>query len=242
MTLTEDRRLGKIRKLLALAEDPSATPAEAAAFTEKAMTLMARHGIDEALLSAGTHKPGRIVNRRLSMPAPYARDKATLAASIAMALRCKAVLLTRDKDVVIQVFGFESDVRHVDALFASLLVQAAHELAATSIPEHEHPAAFRRSWWVGFALAVNGRLEQASREAEAKAERGHGTSMSGTSATPSVALVLAHRAGEIDEAVSEVYPKVHRGRQRRLSGGGRAEGYRSGQRVDMGLSARITTN
>jgi len=237
--MTQDRRLGKIRKLLALAEDPSATPAEAAAFTEKAMALMARHGIDEALLSADTGRPGRVANRRLAMSAPYARDKATLAASIAMALRCKAILLTRDKDVVLQIFGFESDVRHADALFSSLLVQAAHELAITPIPNHEHPAAFRRSWWVGFAVAVNARLEQANRAAEAQAEQGHKNATTETPDGPSVALVLAHRADEIDDAVAEIYPNVQRGRQRRLSGGGRAEGYRSGQRVDMGLSARI---
>ena len=240
--MTEDRRLSKIRKLLALAEDPSATPAESAAFTEKAMALMARHGIDEALLAADADRPGRVVNRRLAMPAPYARDKATLAASIAMALRCKAILLTSGKDVVLQIFGFESDVRHVDALFSSLLVQAAHELAITPIPAPEHPAAFRRSWWVGFALAVNARLEQANRAAEAQAEQNHQDSAAGTSGSPSVALVLAHRADELDEAVAEVYPKVQRGRQRRLSGGGRAEGYRSGQRVDMGLSAKIAAH
>ncbi len=237
--MTEHGRLSKIRKLLALAEDPSATPAESAAFTEKAMALMARHGIDEALLSADADRPGRVVNRRLTMPAPYARDKATLAASIAMALRCKAIMLTRDRDIVLQIFGFQSDVRHVDALFSSLLVQAAHELAITPIPPPEHPAAFRRSWWVGFALAVNARLEQAKRAAEAQADQNHTKSTAGTSDGPSVALVLAHRADEIDEAVAEVYPKVQRGRQRRLSGGGRAEGYRSGQRVDMGLSAKI---
>jgi len=240
--MTEDRRLGKIRKLLALAEDPSATPAEAAAFTEKAMALMARHGIDEALLSADTGRPGRVANRRLAMSAPYARDKATLAASIAMALRCKAILLTRDKNIVLQIFGFESDVRHADALFSSLLVQAAHELAITPIPEHEHPAAFRRSWWVGFAVAVNARLEQANRAAEAQAEQAHRNSTAGTADGPSVALVLAHQADEIDDAVAEIYPKVERGRQRRLSGGGRAEGYRSGQRVDMGLSAKIAAH
>lgn len=234
-----DRHLTKIRKLLALAEDPSATPAEAAAFTEKAMALMARHGVDEALLAANTGHSGRVTNRRLIMSAPYARDKATLAASIAMALRCKAILLTRGKDVVLQVFGFESDVRHVDALFSSLLVQAAHELAATPIPEYEHPAAFRRSWWVGFAVAVNARLEQANQAAEARAEQDHEAAKAGTPDGPSVALVLAHRADEIDEAVAEIYPRVQRGRQRRLSGGGRAEGFRSGQRVDMGLAAKI---
>lgn len=237
--MSDDRRLSKIRKLLALAEDPSATPAESAAFTEKAMALMARHGIDEALLSTDEHRPGRVVNRRLVMPPPYARDKATLAASIAMALRCKAILLTRDKDIVIQIFGFDADVRHADALFSSLLVQAAHELAITPVPDQEHPAAFRRSWWVGFAVAVNARLEQANRAAESQAEQRHAD---GSQDGPSVALVLAHRADEIDEAVSAEYPKVQRGRQRRLSGSGRAEGYRSGQRVDMGLSAKIAAH
>jgi hypothetical protein len=231
--------LSKIRKLLALAEDPSATPAESAAFTEKAMALMARHGIDEALLSATADRPGRVANLRLVMPPPYARDKATLAASIAMALRCKPILLTRGKDIVLQIFGFESDVRNADALFSSLLVQAAHELVITPIPPHEHPAAFRRSWWVGFAVAVNARLEQANREAESRADRRHENRARGNSDSSSVALVLAHRADEIEEAVAEVYPKVQRGRQRRLSGGGRAEGYRSGQRVDMGLTAKI---
>lgn len=230
--MSQTRRLDKIRKLLALAEDPSATPAESAAFTEKAMALMARHGIDEALLAAGDKRPGRVVNRRLVMPAPYARDKATLAASIAMALRCKAVLLTRDGDVVLQIFGFESDVSHADALFTSLLVQAAHELAITPVPDHEHPAAFRRSWWVGFAVAVNARLKEASRTAESQVAEG----------VPSVALVLAHRADEIEEALAEAHPNVQKGRQRRLSGGGRAEGYRSGQRVDMGVSAKIAAH
>jgi hypothetical protein len=230
--MSENRRLSKIRKLLALAEDPSATPAESAAFTEKAMALMARHGIDEALLSAGSEHSGRVVNRRLVMPAPYARDKATLAASIAMALRCKAVLLTRDKDVVLQVFGFESDVRNVDALFTSLLVQASHELANTPVPPHEHAAAFRRSWWVGFAVAVNARLKLAHDQAESQAEE----------RAPGVALVLAHREDEIDAALAREHPNVQRGRQRRLSGGGRAEGYKSGQRVDMGVTAKIAAH
>jgi hypothetical protein len=231
--------LRKIRKLLALAEDPSATPAESVAFTEKAMELMARHGIDDAMLAASTDRPGRVVNRRLVMPAPYARDKATLAASIAMALRCKAILLTRGKDIVLQIFGFDADVRHADALFSSLLVQAAHELAITPVPPHEHAAAFRRSWWVGFAAAVNARLEEANRAAESLAGDRQQRSAEDSSGAPSVALVLAHRADEIDQAVAEIYPRIQRGRQRRLSGGGRAEGYRSGQRVDMGLSAKI---
>ena len=45
-----DSRLAKIRKLLAQAEDPAATPEEASAFTAKAAELIAAYGIDAALL------------------------------------------------------------------------------------------------------------------------------------------------------------------------------------------------
>ena len=199
---------------------------------------MARHGIDEALLAEDADRPRRVVNRRLTMPAPYARDKATLAASIAMALRCKAILLTRGKSVVLQIFGFESDVRHVDALFSSLLVQAAHELAITPIPAPEHPAAFRRSWWVGFAVAVNARLQQANRAAEAQAEEITTTHLRqperrSRAGPPSRRDRRGCRRGLSESAAgASAPPERWRARQ----------GYRSGQRVDMGLSANIAAH
>jgi hypothetical protein len=235
--MSEASRLNKIRKLLALAEDPAATPAEAEAFTEKAMILMARHGIDAALL-AEDQPTGRVVNRRLVMTSPYSRDKATLASAISLASRCRAVLLTTDRGFVVQVFGLESDVRGVDMLFTSLLVQAAHEMGRTPVPPEEHAAAFRRSWWAGFTIAIHARLDRIRREAEERAEAarpGGGAEPEG----PSVALVLAHRSDEIDDEVARVHPNVRQARGRRLSGGGRAAGYKSGQQVDLGVSAKI---
>ncbi|MCM3844831.1 DUF2786 domain-containing protein [Pseudonocardia sp. DR1-2] len=50
-------RLDRIRKLLAKAER-AGTPDEAEIYTDKAFALMARHGIDEALLAAAP-APGR---------------------------------------------------------------------------------------------------------------------------------------------------------------------------------------
>ena len=46
-----DDKLARIRKLLAQAEDPAATTAEAEAFNAKAAELMARHGVDATLLA-----------------------------------------------------------------------------------------------------------------------------------------------------------------------------------------------
>jgi len=235
--MSEASRLNKIRKLLALAEDPAATPAEAEAFTEKAMVLMARHGIDEALL-AEEQPSGHVINRRLVMPSPYSRDKATLASAISLASRCRAVLLSTQRGFVVQVFGLESDVRAVDMLFTSLLVQAAHEMSRTPVPSGEHAAAFRRSWWAGFTIAVHARLDRIRREAEERAEaaRPGGAAPEG----PSVALVLAHRSDEIDAEVARIHPNVRPARGRNLSGGGRAAGYKSGQRVDLGVSAKLS--
>lgn len=239
MAMSDESRLSKkIRKLLALAENPAATPAEAAAFTEKAMLLMAKHGIDEALVAAdGT--PGRVVNRRLAMTAPYARDKASLAAGLAQVMRCRAILLTAGREIVVQVFGFDSDVKSVETLLKSLLIQGAHELAQTPVPTDEHAGAFRRSWWIGFANAVHHRLAQAARAAEAEAEAAHQQRDSDSAAGSSVAVVLAHQAEEIDDELARIYPELRQARRRRLSGGGHAVGYQAGQRVDLGLSATI---
>jgi len=57
----ENGLLDRVRKLLAKAEDEGCSQAEAEALTAKAAELMARYGIDRALLGAlhpETDKPG----------------------------------------------------------------------------------------------------------------------------------------------------------------------------------------
>ncbi|MEV4705532.1 DUF2786 domain-containing protein [Actinoplanes sp. NPDC049316] len=46
-----DRLLERVRKLLAKAESPACTPAEAEAFTAEAAELIAKYGVDQALLA-----------------------------------------------------------------------------------------------------------------------------------------------------------------------------------------------
>ena len=80
--------LDRVRKLLAKAEDEGCTPEEAEALTAKAAELMARYGIDRALLGAlrpETDRPAdrkfgfeRAVGRREGAPAGRARDRAAL--------------------------------------------------------------------------------------------------------------------------------------------------------------------
>ncbi len=214
--------LSKVRKLLAQAEDPACTPAESAAFTAKATELIARYGVDRALLAARDPATDPVGDRVVEVVAPYARDKAGLLAAVADPLRCRCVRRRQGSGFAMHLFGFASDLERVDLLFTSLLVQAAHGLAGTPVPADEHPAAFRRSWLAGFAQVVGQRLRAA--EAHAAADSG----------APSVALVLADRSDRVRRRLAEVYPRLRTAQPRRLAGTGFGSGAEAGHRADLG--------
>jgi hypothetical protein len=230
-----DPMLAKIRKLLAKAEDPGITSAEAELFTAKATQLIATYGVDQAMLAHAHGDRAAIGSRRVVLDAPYAADKADLLATIAVRLRCACVRGNWGNDgrreVSVHVFGHESDLARVEMLFTSLLVQSTTALARVRVPAHEHKAAFRRSWMAGFRQAVSTRLLQAERRAEQSAEAQH-------AGGASTSLVLADRSARVDEAMHQAYPFLQRGRPRTLSGGGGASGYAAGKRADLG-GARV---
>ncbi|MDG4803809.1 DUF2786 domain-containing protein [Micromonospora sp. WMMD980] len=214
--------LSKVRKLLAQAEDPACTPAESATFMAKATELIARYGVDRALLAAREPTADPVGDRVVEVVAPYARDKAGLLAAVADPLRCRCVRRREGNGFAMHLFGFASDLERVELLFTSLLVQAAHGLAGAAVPVGEHPAAFRRTWLAGFAQVVAERLRAA--EAGAVAESG----------VPSVALVLADRSDRVQRRLAEVYPRLRTAPRRRLAGGGFGPGAAAGRRADLG--------
>lgn len=224
-----DTMLEKVRKLLAKAEDPGCTPEEAAALNDKAAELIAKYGVDKALLAAAAPESDLVGDRVISIYAPYALDKAALLATVAGAMRCRSVrtkvLAEGGYSYTMHLFGFDSDLERTELLYTSLLVQASYGLAAAPVPRHEPPAAFRRSWLAGFTQAVGNRLSDAERRAAQEA-----TPRSGTS----VALVLADRGGRVDRRVAEAYPRLGMAPPRRLAGSGASGGYAAGQEADLG--------
>src|SRR6185369_13790403 len=179
--------------------DPACTPAEAEALTAKAAALIAKYGIDQAVLDAREERPAAVGNRLVELAAPYLREKAYLLHVVAAALRCRSIRLERRTAdglrVSVHLFGFESDVAGVELLFASLLVQAARGLLREPVPDGQQPAAWRRSWLIGFGAAVQQRFAAASaRDEEPPA--------------PGTTLVLADRERAVDLAVEAEYPNV----------------------------------
>jgi hypothetical protein len=222
--------LDRVRKLLAKAEDEGCTPAEAESLTAKAAELMARYGIDRARLGAlrpETDTPG---DRVFDLDNPWAAVKAHLLSGLASALRCQCVLLTRPSPGSrVHVFGYRSDLERTDILFTSLLVQMARALAAQPVPAAGGRAkAWRRSWMLGYATAVVARV-RAAEDAAATAADAEGGTAGGTS----TALVLADRALTVRRHAQAAYPRTRKTRVT-YSGTGYRDGYREGQRADIG--------
>jgi hypothetical protein len=235
LTDAPERLLDRVRKLLAQAEDDSVTPAEAQAFTAKAAELMAKYGIDRALLAAERPETDQPANRILDIDNPWAREKAHLLCGLASALRCQCILLGSSRPGSrVHIFGFGSDIERTDLLYTSVLIQMAHGLAGAQVPEwSSSPRAWRRSWLLGFATAVIARVRQAEHGAVTEA-----AARSGQATPDRTALVLADRSLVIRHQVEEAYPVTRKARIT-YSGSGYRDGYERGQRADLGTS-RLT--
>ena len=227
-----DPQLERIRKLLAKAEDPAVTEAEAEAYNRKAAELVARYGIDQAMLAeagAGTDEIGTL---KIPMNDPYSRDKASLLTSVAYPLRCRTLLHRLGQRVEsVTVFGFRSDLDRVELLFTSLLLQASTQLTRVR-PDGFFPgeslAAYRRTWLHGFARAVHERLQRA----EAEAVRTHVAPGS-----RSAELVVRDRAAMVQHAFDTEYGDLRAAAPRRLSGSGFHDGHHAGTRANLDPAA-----
>jgi hypothetical protein len=228
----EQQRLRRIRALLAKAEATD-YPSEAESFLAKVAELVARWGVDEALVWAATDAQDRPapVDATIVVDAPYAARKAVLVHEVATAMGCRAVRLDqRGSAQRITVIGFANDVRRTEVLVTSLLVQMTSDMVRSTptTGDASNTASFRRSFIISFANTVADRLTtsrtRAVRETNAAADR-----------TTSTALVLADRERAVDDAVAARFGRL---RTSYVSSGsssaGRDAGRVSAERADLG--------
>jgi len=223
--------LDRVRKLLAKAEADGVTPPEAEALTAKAAELMARYGIDRALLAATRPETDQPTSRIIDIDNPWAQVRAHLLAGLAGAMRCQCILLNPQRGGArVHVFGYASDLERADILYTSLLLQMAHGLAMTTVPAGIRSVrAWRRSWLLGFVAAVVARVKAAEDRATATASADDGHN------GPSTALVLADRSLVIRRNVEQAYPVTRQARVT-YTGNGYRDGYAKGQQADIGHS------
>jgi hypothetical protein len=224
----QDATLEKVRKLLTKAEAEGVTPQEAEALTGKAAELMAKYGIDRALLAATrpeTDKPG---DRIIDIENPWARVQAHLLCGLAAAMRCQAVMLpTTSGGSRIHLFGFQSDLERVDVLHTSILLQMFNGLRHAEVPAWSRSVrAYRRSWLLGFASTVIARVKDAERSAVSEAPA---PAAGGKTAV----VAIADRNLVIGANLKAAYPKT-RSTRVTYSGSGYSQGSAAGQRANIG--------
>lgn len=218
--MSNDSRLDKIRGLLAKAEDPASTPAEAEAYTAKAAELISKWGLEDALREAKQQDRPSITEKIIKMEGSYQREKGLLLELVARGLGNQAVQLIGTRPYQIHVFGTDTDIVRIELLFTSLLVQASQGIAVAEPYRYgESIKAYRRSWLDGFAKAIYQRLRKVQE---------HGAAQAG----PGTDLVLADRSALIKERVAVFYPSV-KAIKRRLTGSGRREGALAGARANL---------
>lgn len=225
-----DGLLAKVRGLLAKAEDPAATQAEAEAYAAKAMEIMAKYGIEQAMVDATrTGERETVADRIILVHAPYAYEKGAILNRVGKPFGVRTIRRwgrgngTREY----HLFGFTGDLERTELLFTSLLIQANRFMASAKVPRYVTPVTFRRDWMMGYADEIGKRLQVIVDHAAAQTEAER------TDTGPSVALVLVDRSMLVSKAVSDTYPKLSRSRSRAV-GDGYWVGQADGRRADLG--------
>ncbi|WP_121748328.1 DUF2786 domain-containing protein [Streptomyces sp. E2N166] len=216
----ESRTLARIRALLAKAE-ATGYPEEAEALSAKAQELMARHSIDEALLSAHAPSPDAPGACRIGVEPPYEQAKAVLLDAVADANHCRAVW--NEPFGFSTVVGFEADLEAVELLYTSLLVQAEAAMtkaeAAQRAGGRKRTKTFRQSFLAAYAHRAGTRLRAATDAATAE---------SGTTTDVDLLPVLASREVAVTDRLERMFPETT---TTRLRGAGDAAGWTEGTRA-----------
>lgn len=165
-----NKREDKVRKLLAMAEDPNC-PAEARlTYAAKASELMLLWGIESLSDSRTADDIGRSDFCSGASKA-YATEYAHLGIVAARQFDCRAFLIKRNGTTCLAVFGFEQDRRSAETLFTSMVLQCTAALKLFvrnnqlwhffSRTEKENE---KRAFVRGFAIGAAKALEDTKRD------------------------------------------------------------------------------
>lgn len=169
-----ERIMERVRRLLAIANDPAASDNEQRIALEQAQRLMDRHAIEEWQLEED-HDAIEIIRRMIHLEAnPCNWYMAELANIVALGNRCRASYGWRragnGRNVVcsISIYGVRSDVDKTEAIWTAMETSRAamwRERARTT-PRAKANAAWRNGYYRGFQEEIARRYAILRREME----------------------------------------------------------------------------
>ncbi|THV43029.1 DUF2786 domain-containing protein [Glycomyces buryatensis] len=199
----------KIQALLAKAE-ATGSDAEAEAFTAKAQQLIARHSVNEALLSQTGHGKREPDALRVIIERPYEMPKSELLAQIASANHCRPVYWPDGGFTTL--IGDRDDLRSVELLYNSLLVQATATMtragSVSSKAGRSQTRSFRQSFLASFAGRIGERLRASAGDTTREVAEETGTDL---------VPVMRQRDERVDARTEELFPNLKYGRGTRIT-------------------------
>lgn len=162
-----ERVMERVRRLLAIANDPAASDNEQRIALEQAQRLMDKHAIEEWQLEEN-HDDVEIIKRRIRLETnPCNRYMAQLANIVARGNRCRASYGCRragnGRDVIsaITIYGTRGDVDKTEAIWTAMETSRAvmwRERARTT-PRAKANAAWRNGYYRGFQEEIARRYQ-----------------------------------------------------------------------------------
>ena len=225
----------KLRALMAKAEDPATTEAERDTIVSRVTYLMAKFGIEEAMLRSQDAEPEVVTNIKVRIDNPYYDQRMRLLDNIGRAFGCKSIILERperggQKHAVLRMFGHSGDLQRSYLLFGSLIIQMFSGIAAANVnkPANVHGRTFNSSFVTGYVDTVLERVKTAYKQA--KDEVRESTTGNG------MELVLVNRLEAVKNAFKTEYPSTVRSGYsfNRRSSEGFSAGQSAGRRADIG--------
>lgn len=174
-----DRMIDRVRRLLAIAEDPAASENEAATAWEQAQKLMTLYAIEDWQLHSRERRNDPIIKHRVGLsPNPMNKPKAELAHYVANGNRCRTYsdvfLAGNNRQVVgaVVFYGTERDCRQAEMVWTSMeTYRASHWRQAARDCRGKANAKWRNGYYKGFQERIWDRYEEIRRTREAQEQR-----------------------------------------------------------------------
>jgi hypothetical protein len=226
----------KIRKLLAMAADPSVTDDERATFAAKAADLMTRAGIDEAQLRVARGEgpePVEVYPYAVAGAGGQGQARAAIAYRVAEALGCRALVnfAPTPRPWMTIIVGVGSDVATLRTLLPLVMTQA--ETAATRAAATQAPG--RRGGFVASFLVAYGETV-AQRIAQRRGNLAQEAAATGTGAD----VILADRDARVRAAYEAKFPSRGTVSVPGANQAGAAAGRQAGRRAYLGDGLTVT--
>ncbi|KZM68855.1 DUF2786 domain-containing protein [Nocardia terpenica] len=219
----------KVRKLLALAEGPGVTEAEAELAREQAYSIIASRGLDEAKIRAAQGaqaQQAEIVVKRFDATGQYQLLQLRLMHRIASALHCESLHWTHDNHGMI--VGAKPHVERVMLLLALLAPQMVKATKSARPEGYSYMTGGEvRSWRRSFAI---GWLERVGRTLRDKEQT---VATSTEAQTTGAALVLVDDRQRAELARKERFGKPKTSKYK-APGSGFRDGWTEGANADIG--------